>query len=308
MGALAGSAPDIDAVMNFFISDVDALVMHRGITHSIFTALIFGPLFGWLLWRLYKKREGTFRSWTGLVTINIFFHLFLDTCTVYGTGLLTPFTEHRYAFDTIFVADPLYTLPLIVAFVALLVIHRDRPSRMRWSVFGLGISALYMFFAFVNHNSAINALRKAVDEKGFATSRLIATPTLLNAVLWNVIAKDSSGYWIGYYSIFDSDPTPELFYVPTGNELLNKFENADDIQKLKKFALGYYSVSEQDGEIWFNVLRFGQVNGWQNPKSKFAFSYDLSPGAENSMVVQAGRIEGSKRAVLESMFQRMKGR
>jgi inner membrane protein len=75
-GAIAGSAPDIDAVLNFFVSDVDSLVMHRGITHSIFVALTIGPLLGWLLWKWFKKQEGTRSGWIALVTINILFHLF----------------------------------------------------------------------------------------------------------------------------------------------------------------------------------------------------------------------------------------
>lgn len=72
-GAIAGSAPDIDAVTNFFVSDVDSLLLHRGITHSIFTALIFGPLIGWLLWKHYKKREGMAFDWVLLITVNILF-------------------------------------------------------------------------------------------------------------------------------------------------------------------------------------------------------------------------------------------
>ncbi|MBK7967852.1 MAG: metal-dependent hydrolase [Bacteroidetes bacterium] len=56
-GAIAGSAPDVDAVLNFFVSDVDSLVMHRGITHSIFVALTIGPLLGWLMWKWFKKQE-----------------------------------------------------------------------------------------------------------------------------------------------------------------------------------------------------------------------------------------------------------
>lgn len=105
MGSNCWESTDIDAVTNFFVSDVDSLLLHRGITHSIFTALIFGPLIGWLLWKHYKKREGMAFDWVLLITVNILFHLFLDTCTVYGTGLFTPFSNYRYAFDNIFVAE-----------------------------------------------------------------------------------------------------------------------------------------------------------------------------------------------------------
>ncbi|HMT29201.1 MAG TPA: metal-dependent hydrolase [Bacteroidia bacterium] len=306
-GALAANAPDIDAVTNFFISDVDALVTHRGITHSVFVAILMGPLLGWLLWRFNRMKEAPPGGWMLLVTVNIFFHLFLDTCTVYGTGLLTPFSDYRYAFDNIFVADPIYTIPLIISCVALLILPRNHHNRFRWNAVGLGLSSMYLIFTFSNHSKAINAIKASAQQQNIQSDEFIATPTLLNNLLWNVVVKDTSGYWLGYYSIFDSDRTPELFFIAENEKLLETLPNQEDIQKLKKFSENNFCVTEYDNKVWFNVIRFGQVNGWDNPHSKFALSYDLSPGADNSMVVQSGRIEASKKEVLQSMWNRMKG-
>jgi len=306
-GALAGNAPDADAVMNFFITDVDSLVMHRGLSHSVFTALIFGPILGWFLWRMYIRKEADWKAWAFMVTINIFFHLFLDTCTVYGTGLFTPFTDYRYAFDTIFVADPLYTLPLIISVIALLFLSKNHKSRTTWNKTGLALSSLYMLFAFFNHSNAIKAVERAAKEKNIKSELFQATPTLFNNILWNVVVKDSGGYWMGNYSIFDEDPTPDLYFVNENSQLLALLPNQQDISKLKQFANGYYCVTIEEDKTRFNVIRFGTVNGWDNPNSKFAFSFDLTPGANNSMVVQDGRIEGSKPEVITSMMERMKG-
>ncbi len=307
-GALAGNAPDADAVMNFFISDVDSLVMHRGLSHSVFTALLMGPLLGWLLWRMYTKKETNWRAWAFMITLNIFFHLFLDTCTVYGTGLFTPFTDYRYTFDTIFVADPIYTLPLIVSVIALLVLSKHNQSRSRWNAIGLVLSSLYMVFAFFNHSNAINAVQLAAKEKNIDSKMFQATPTLFNNILWNVVVKDSGGYWMGNYSIFDEDPTPDLHFVKENSQLLADLPNQDDVSKLKKFANGFYCVTIEENKTRFNVIRFGTVNGWENPNSQFAFSYDLDPAANNAMVVQEGRIKGTQPEILESMWNRMKGK
>lgn len=307
-GALAANAPDVDAVMNFFVSDVDSLVMHRGLSHSVFTAIVMGPILGWLLWRMYTKKEAHWKEWAIMVTLNIFFHLFLDMCTVYGTGILTPFTDYRYSFDTIFVADPIYTLPLLVSVIALLIVNKNHPSRDTWNKTGLALSSIYMIFAFYNHSAAINSVERAAKEKNIRSEQFLATPTLFNNILWNVVVKDSSGYWMGNYSIFDEDPTPELYFVNENSQLMADLTNQEDISKLKKFANGFYSVTRDGDKTQFNVIRFGTVNGWENPNSKFAFSFDLTPGADNSMVVQEGRIEGMKPEVLRSMWNRMKGR
>lgn len=306
-GAIAANAPDIDAISNFFISDVDALVWHRGITHSVFTAIIFGPLLGWFLWKLYKQKDSGWTDWALLVTLNIFFHLFLDTCTVYGTGLLTPFSDYRYSYDVIYVADPVYTLPLLIGVLALLILPIQHRSRWKWNSAGLILSSLYLLFAFSNHHKAMRSVELAANENNLAAHDFIATPTLLNNLLWNVTAKVDSGYWIGYYSIFDHDKSPDLFFVPSNEELLANVSNPTDVQKLKTFGKNFYCVSEFENKKWFNVIRFGQVNGWENKQSKFALSFDLTPGADNSMVVQSGRIEATKEEVLASMWKRIQG-
>ena len=40
-GAIAGTVPDLDIIGNLFLSQLDALAFHRGISHSIFFAIMF---------------------------------------------------------------------------------------------------------------------------------------------------------------------------------------------------------------------------------------------------------------------------
>jgi inner membrane protein len=51
-GALAGNLPDIDVLGIFFLSDSQQLLFHRGITHSIFFAVLISVLFGWFSKRM----------------------------------------------------------------------------------------------------------------------------------------------------------------------------------------------------------------------------------------------------------------
>jgi hypothetical protein len=70
--------------------------------------------------------------------------------------------------------------------------------------------------------------------------------------------------------------------------------------KMIQFANGFYTLTNE-GKIRFNVLRFGQVSGWMIG-IKCAFSFDMTPGAD-TMVVQQGRIETTKKEVLEAMVE-----
>ncbi len=55
-GAVAGTIPDLDIISNLFTDDIHSLAIHRGFSHSITFAIITAPLFGWLVWQLYKNK------------------------------------------------------------------------------------------------------------------------------------------------------------------------------------------------------------------------------------------------------------
>src|SRR5690606_4631354 len=68
-------------------------------------------------------------------------HGLLDACTTYGTLLLWPFSDQRFAWNTISIIDPLFTLPILalIIFAAL----RRRPAFARAAVvWGLAYLAL----------------------------------------------------------------------------------------------------------------------------------------------------------------------
>ncbi len=54
-GAVGGTIPDLDVITKPFMSEVESLAFHRGISHSFFFAIIAGLLFGWLIYRLYES-------------------------------------------------------------------------------------------------------------------------------------------------------------------------------------------------------------------------------------------------------------
>jgi len=165
-----------------------------------------------------------------------------------------------------------------------------------------------MLFTFVNHYNATKAMKMTLKERNIHADSYFATPTLFNNLLWNVVAQDSNGFYVGYYSIFDGSRKVSLNYVPKNLLLLGSWAYHRDVKKLMIFSKGYYCVTESEGKRWFNDLRFGQVGGWENVNAKFAFAFDLSEDADNTLVVQKGRIEGSSRHMIESMWKRIKGK
>jgi inner membrane protein len=306
-GAVAGSLPDLDVLANIFVNDIESLIVHRGYTHSVFIALLAGPLVGWLVSMLHRNTSVSVLEWSLVFSSGMIIHDLLDTCTAYGTALLLPFSEMRFSTYNIFVADPVYTFPLLASSIALLILRDHHRFRKVWVIGGLGLSSIYMIYTFVGQQKAEDVLLTSLNQKGKTPEKYFATPTLLNGILWNVVAADSTGFWTGYYSVFDNSETTQLYFVPKNEALLGSLKNKENIDILKQFSNGFYCITIEQGRLWFNDLRFGQVKGWEDPYSAFAFSFDLELGADNSMVVQKGRLEGSKREALKGMWRRMMG-
>ena len=118
LGLLAGITPDLDV---FIRSDTDPLLFlefHRQFTHSLIFIPIGGLLCGLLLhWLLGQRRGLSLRQSLLYCTLGYATHALLDTCTTYGTMLWWPFSDTRFAWNTVSVVDPLFTLPVLVLVV-----------------------------------------------------------------------------------------------------------------------------------------------------------------------------------------------
>lgn len=304
-GALAANAPDLDSVLYLFTDDVDSLLLHRGFSHSILAAVMFSPLIGRVL-HSWMPSVG-WRRWTLFLFLQIMIHNALDTATIYGTGLLVPFSDHRFSWDNIFVLDPIFTLPLLIVFMVLLISPAHLGNRQKWASAGLVLSMIYMMMTFFNKSVVESVFRSSLEQSGITYKQHFTAPVILNNFLWHGVATVDSGHYVAHYSLFDKERNAELHFVPINEDLLGKFQNDRKVEKLKRFSQGFYCITQTDEGVWFNDMRFGQVKGWEDAQGMYAFSFNLSQDADNSTVVQKGRIEGSKREALRSLWKRIRG-
>ena len=132
----------MDTAVGAFLGTVARLEIHRGLTHSILFALIVAPILGWLLTRIYKKEDAGWRDWSLLMFLALFTHALLDCFTTWGTQLFWPL-DYRIAWQSIFVIDPVYTVPLLVCVVWLMFKDRKSLARRNLNLIGLTLSTLY---------------------------------------------------------------------------------------------------------------------------------------------------------------------
>lgn len=307
LGALVQSFPDIDTVSSLWLDSASSLLAHRGFTHSFLFIVVVTPLFVLAGKKWLPNEHMTNISWSIFFISQLFVHLFLDSFNAYGTGWFEPFSHERFTFNVLFVADPLYTLWLIISTVALLVSSGSRSWRNGWASFGLVMSGFYLLLAIFNKVTIDREVRKSFEQQLIRYDRYFTTPTSFNSVLWFVVAEDNNGYHIGYRSILDRKPFTEFHYYERNDSLLAPLHSRQDVQKLIRFSQGYYVVAQTKKNLTFSDLRFGQLEGWSDPKMEFVFNYDLTAESQNEMVVQRGRFAHWNRALVNSMWLRMRG-
>ncbi len=307
-GALANSLPDIDVVANFFADPVNALLIHRGITHSFFFALVISPILAYLFYKTHLKLPAKYKDYLLFFLIAIICHDVIDVFTSYGTALLEPFSHKRFSANSIFVADPLYTLPLLVSFIILLILKRGSAKRKLVNNTGIILSSFYLLLTFINKINVDHIMQQNLKEQKIDYTDYMTTPAPLNNALWYMIAKNDSDYYTGYYSIFDSDKKIPFRKLPTNERLLENFPDDPVIEKLKFFSNGFYSVNKKDAdEIYFNDLRFGQAAGWAKTDSRFVFSYRLKNVADYVVLLRRTDLDVSWGEAFRSLWRRMKG-
>ena len=174
--------------------------------------------------------------------------------------------------------------------------------------FGLGFTALYLFYCVGNKLIIANSFKNELSQKKISYTQYFTSPAPLQNWLWYVVAGDSTGFYVGYKSVFNPKKKDSLTFFPKNKDLLKNLNNDRDVQNLKRFSQGFYTVSYYTDTLVFSDLRFGQEAGWYNPLGRFAFHYYLNKDADNSIVVQRGRFQNWNRNASKAFVNKIKGK
>lgn len=308
IGAACQSIPDIDFIGSFFLSPTENLLAHRGLTHSFLFGILITIILSRIASRWKRFPDVGIKSWIGFIGIEVLVHLLLDSLNAYGVGWLEPFSNKRFSFNTIFVADPLYSIWLGIACIGLLMVYKNYEKRRRFVFLGLMISSLYLCICLVNKTIINNKIESTLKGKGIEWKRYFSTPTTFNNLLWYCVIEVDSSYYIGYSSIFDSSSEISFSQFDQKSYLITDTSNDREIENLIQFSNGYFTVERTEDEtLLFNDLRFGRVAGWQNQPTEFSFHYYLKNPDKNLLVVQRGRYAEWNFATMKSLLIRMMG-
>ncbi|MCF4100830.1 metal-dependent hydrolase [Gillisia sp. M10.2A] len=303
-GAIAGTIPDLDSFAPLFTDFITAIEIHRGFSHSLLFAILFAPIFGGLISRIERKSIATWKEWSWLMFWGLITHPLLDAHTTWGTQLFWPF-DLRIAYKNIFVIDPLYTIPFLVFLILAMRSKRGSEKRRKYNNLGLIVSSIYMLITIGLKGLSYMKFQEALEEQDISYLQMQTRPSPFNTIMWSANIELHDAYLLGDYSFFDSQPI-QFTRIPKNHELIDFIRTEDRIQRIIAISQGWYTISNRNGNIYLNDLRFGAVNlHEENPK--FIFSYLLKTNSDNLEITEVPRDPEDATKLLSDLSSRVWG-
>ncbi|WP_420402874.1 metal-dependent hydrolase [Nisaea sp.] len=255
-GAVLGTLPDLDVLYKHG-DPVSDFVLHRGWSHSLLVHAALTPLIGEGLMRLFKglRQERAAAYFT--VFLCLATHALIDAMTVYGTRLLWPLVDTPFGVGSIFIIDPLYTLPLLAATLWALAVPGRSEQIGRATTGALALSTLYLGWSLAAQQIADGKARDALAAAGIEAEQLLATPMPFNTLLWRTIALDGPVYYNIYQPVFGDRNSARIHAHPRlapDGPCLDALPHAATVAA---FSKGYYRTVRDEEGLRIADLRMG---------------------------------------------------
>jgi inner membrane protein len=304
LGFLAGMAADLDVLIRSGSDPLLFLEYHRQFSHSLVFIPLGGLICALVLHPLLGRGRGlSLRQCWIFCTLGYATHGLLDACTTYGTVLLWPFSDARFAWNTISIVDPLFTLPVLLG--ALLAAARGRPLYARLALlWALG----YMALGLSQRNAAIEMGRALAQSRGHQPLRLEAKPSIGNILVWKIVYETAERYHVDAVRarisprVFTGDSVQKLETDRDMPWLDPDSQQARDIERFRWFSNGYIARDPRDQNRVIDI-RYSIIPNEVAP----LWSIELRPGAgrDEHAAWRTHREGGRGRAAL--MWQMLTG-
>ncbi len=299
-GAVCGTLPDLDALIDHG-DPVRNMTFHRAESHSLLYLTLVSPALAAGVAKLHGEMD-RFRRWWLALSLALVTHPLLDNMTIYGTQLLQPFTDHPYWIGSIFIIDPLYTLPLLIGLLGTALARG--PGRWRWNAAGVLVSTLYLGWSVLVQQHVRGIAERAVLAQGLEVERMLVTPTPFNTVLWRLLAMDADGrgYHEAFYSLADGERLPRFDRFERDPALHAALADEWAVARMTWFSHGFYRMRAVDGRALIADLRMGQEPGYV-----FEFAVARRGSPWHAITPRAVGSRGDARAGLAWLWRRLQG-
>lgn len=276
-GVAGGVIPDLDVFWADLGRDPIAYwELHRGITHSLFFGPVVGTVLGVASARLHARRlaasgaptEGLTGAWCAAWIGALITHPMLDALTLYGTQLLSPFTDLRFAWPALPIIDPVYTIPLLVALVVAWRLGWKRSAARTATVTALVLTTLYAGAGLWANHRAGEIARADPALVARSPEVVHVGTTFLTPWLRRITTEEADARHVGFVSVFAPDAPirwVELPMDPRAEVLAQAALATEQGRRYRRFATGalHPHVVTREGREYLRIgdARFGFPDG-----------------------------------------------
>jgi len=253
LGAALGTLPDLDVLIPYD-GAIENFTYHRGFSHSLFVLSLLSIPIAWLCERFLNVPTLSFKQWLFGCWLVLITHPLLDGFTLYGTQLFWPLDVPPTALGSVFILDPLYTLPLLIG-----VITAYRKSWLQarpYLIAGLLVSSCYLAWTLIAQDKIRQRVKQTLAMESISSDSILVAPFPFS-ILWRVVVITETDYREGFSSLLDEDTTIKLNHYSNGKTECESVKQFWAVQRLDWFTQGFFALSVQNEKIIATDLRMG---------------------------------------------------
>ncbi|MFC4259941.1 metal-dependent hydrolase [Marinobacter lacisalsi] len=248
-GAALGTLPDLDVMLDYGTA-IANFTQHRGFSHSLF---ILVPLAVALALALHRWKPQLSRGrWLAFTLLILVTHPLLDSLTTYGTQLFWPLGP-PVGTTSIFIIDPLYTLPLLLA----VLYGAFKPPAPRAQGVALALSSAYLLWALGAQTLVDQRVEEHLAGQGLAGAPRMVQPMPFTTLLWRVTVLGADERLEMVTGPFEGDRPLTVERFPRDPALIEQLVSFREGQRLFWFTDGFLDVSIRDSSLLATDIRLG---------------------------------------------------
>ena len=259
-GAILGTVPDLDVFIDYG-DPVRNFTYHRGFSHSLFVLAPFSVLLWLALRRWWAPVRDAPGPWLAAIALALLTHPLLDAHTAYGTQLFWPLAVTPAMWGTLFIIDPLYTLPLLLAVLVTLTAPL-RAWTGRFLKVALALSVLYLGWSWTAQAIVNRHAAASLAAMGLEDAPRFLTPTPLNTILWRVVVLTEDGFLEGFDSLLIDEGVLRFDAYVSDVAALEAATHVPAVARLRWFSADFMKATVVDDRLLLSDLRMGHEPGY----------------------------------------------
>lgn len=304
-GCLGGMAPDLDVLIRSSSDPLLFLEYHRQFTHALIFIPVGGVICGLVLyWLLGRRWQLSVAESCLYTTLGYATHALLDACTTYGTQLLWPFSDARFAWNVVSVIDPLFTLPILV-----LVVTAGLRKRPLYARLALVWTLAYLSLGLVQRDRAVAAGLELAAQRGHQPAALEAKPSFANLLVWKTVYTSGQYFYVDALRVgrevkfYPGEHVKKLDVRADFPWLQPGSQQAIDIERFRRFSNGYVALDPRYPNRVID-LRYSMIPNEVDALWSIELNSSAPPGSHAQYLVHRDTSAQRNRVLRDMLFGR----